>query len=92
MDKMKFVLVVVLCLGIGWFAHAKLYPQKNKPIREAIAKAIRWIPFVAPLLLLDEGPPQDEMRFFDPTEMYGQVPEREIGSDGYEILNHGEEW
>jgi hypothetical protein len=47
------VLVVVLFVGTGYVVD-KMHPRT--PIKNAIAGIIRMIPFLAPFVLLDDGP------------------------------------
>lgn len=51
------VLVVVLFVGTGYVID-KMHPRT--PIKNAIAGIIRMIPFLAPLVLLDDGYPMTE--------------------------------
>lgn len=74
----KTILVVVLGFAVGWVAHGTIYPQKQRPILNAIARVIRnwwWVP-----LLLDEPKTPGESSA-PPVEIYGQ--------DGYPIVQHG---
>lgn len=78
--------LVVLCL-YTFFVQPSAPPKR--PLRDAIAKAIKWLPFVLPFVL-DE--PQHVMELSPDTE-YGSVPSPTTHApDGFAVIDHGENW
>jgi hypothetical protein len=86
-------LAIIVLVGLCLFLHNnQSAPAPRKPIREAIAKALAWLPWIAPFVLDEPHPAPDDMRYHTPVYAAGEPPTRELGPDQHEIVDFGDNW
>ncbi len=84
MQDRKWIPFVLVGLIVGYAVHSYMTP--NRPILNALKGLFKTAIFVAPFVL-DEPQPYEGV-----ASTYGAMPNREVGADGYAVIEHGENW
>lgn len=97
---LAWVLVLLVVAGFASGLAAGPAPAPAPQRDGILARAVRWLPWVAPLLLRDEGPPPATPADNDVEALYQTLPdyvinapiEREMTAQGVPLLDHGKGW
>ena len=91
MDKKNWIIVGLLVACAYTYINQPA-EQPRRPILNAVAKAIKWLPWVAPFFVLSEPVPEPSIDEA-PNYEYGKVPEHTNNApDGFAAIDHGDNW
>lgn len=94
MDKRNWIIVGLLVACTYFYASQPSADTKpRRPIINAIAKAIQWLPWVAPVIVPFLDQPPEPVMDPAPDYEYGKAPEyTDKAPDGFAVIDHGDNW